>query len=113
MTLIPTIIEQSARSDRAYDLISCLLKERIILLTSQIDDTVSGNLCAQLLYLAFFPGYPAVYQFSRRQRQCRTGHLRYDAADPLRRIDDLHGHGRQYGRRPVGRGYPRQALRAA
>ncbi len=44
MTLIPTIIEQSARSDRAYDLISCLLKERIILLTSQIDDTVSGNL---------------------------------------------------------------------
>ena len=52
MTLIPTIIEQSARSDRAYDLISCLLKERIILLPSQIDDTVSGNLCAQLLYLA-------------------------------------------------------------
>ena len=52
MTLIPTIIEQSARSERAYDLISCLLKERIILLTSQIDDTVSGNLCAQLLYLA-------------------------------------------------------------
>ena len=39
MTLIPTIIEQSARSERAYDLISCLLKERIILLTSPIDDT--------------------------------------------------------------------------
>ena len=75
MTLIPTIIEQSARSDRAYDLISCLLKERIILLTSQIDDTVSG--------VAFFPGHPAVYQFSRRQRQRRAGHLRYDAADPL------------------------------
>ena len=52
MTLIPTIIEQSARSERAYDLISCLLKERIILLTSPIDDTVSGSLCAQLLYLA-------------------------------------------------------------
>ena len=52
MTLIPTIIEQSARSERAYDLISCLLKERIILLTAPIDDTVSGNLCAQLLYLA-------------------------------------------------------------
>ena len=52
MTLIPTIIEQSARSERAYDLISCLLKERIILLTSPIDDTVSGSLCAQLLSLA-------------------------------------------------------------
>ena len=51
MTLIPTIIEQSVRSERAYDLISCLLKERIML-TAPIDDTVSGNLCAQLLYLA-------------------------------------------------------------
>ncbi len=50
MTLIPTIIEQSARSDRAYDLISCLLKERIILLTSQL--TIRFALCAQLLYLA-------------------------------------------------------------
>lgn len=52
MTLIPTVIEQSARSDRAYDLISCLLKERIIMLTSAIDDAVSGILCAQLLYLS-------------------------------------------------------------
>ena len=43
MTLIPTIIEQSARSERAYDLISCLLKERIILLTAPIDDTVSAQ----------------------------------------------------------------------
>lgn len=85
MTLIPTIIEQSARSDRAYDLISCLLKERIILLTSQIDDTVSGNLCAQLLYLASRSSQDIqLYnQFSRRQRQRRAGHLRYDAADPL------------------------------
>lgn len=52
MTFIPTIIESSPRADRAYDLISCLLKERIILLTSEIEDTVSGTLCAQLLYLA-------------------------------------------------------------
>ena len=52
MTFIPTVIESSPRSDRVVDLISCLLKERIILLTSPIDDAVAGNLCAQLLYLA-------------------------------------------------------------
>lgn len=52
MTFIPTIIESSPRSDRVVDLISCLLKERIVLLTSPIDDAVAGNLCAQLLYLA-------------------------------------------------------------
>ena len=52
MTFIPAVIESSPRSDRVVDLISCLLKERIILLTSPIDDAVAGNLCAQLLYLA-------------------------------------------------------------
>ena len=52
MTFIPTVIESSPRSDRVVDLISCLLKERIVLLTSPIDDAVAGNLCAQLLYLA-------------------------------------------------------------
>ena len=64
MTLIPTIIEQSARSDRAYDLISCLLKERIILLTSQIDDTWRRVLprissCISILpAAASAPGWP-------------------------------------------------------
>ena len=52
MTFIPTVIESSPRSDRVVDLISCLLKERIVLLTSPIDDAVAGNLCAQLLNLA-------------------------------------------------------------
>ena len=52
MTFIPTVIESSPRSDRVVDLISCLLKERIVLPTSPIDDAVAGNLCAQLLYLA-------------------------------------------------------------
>ena len=52
MTFIPTVIESSPRSDRVVDLISCLLKERIVLLTPPIDDAVAGNLCAQLLYLA-------------------------------------------------------------
>ena len=50
-TLIPMVVEQSARGERAYDIYSRLLKERIIFLTGAIDDNVSSLICAQLLYL--------------------------------------------------------------
>jgi len=50
-TLIPMVVEQSARGERAYDIFSRLLKERIIFLTGPIDDNVSSLICAQLLYL--------------------------------------------------------------
>lgn len=52
MVIVPTIIERTAASERVYDLYSCLLKERIIILTGEIDDTMSSSVCAQLLYLA-------------------------------------------------------------
>lgn len=52
MVIIPTIIERNASSERVYDLYSCLLKERIIILTGEIDDTMSSSICAQLLYLS-------------------------------------------------------------
>ena len=50
-TLVPMVVEQSARGERAYDIYSRLLKERIIFLTGQIDDNVASLICAQLLYL--------------------------------------------------------------
>tara|TARA_B110000014_G_C20039409_1_gene540132 strand:+ start:467 stop:1093 length:627 start_codon:yes stop_codon:yes gene_type:complete len=50
-TLVPMVVEQSARGERAYDIYSRLLKERIIFLTGSIDDNVSSLICAQLLYL--------------------------------------------------------------
>ena len=50
-TLIPTVVEQTPRGERAYDIYSRLLKERIIFLTGSIDDSVASLICAQLLYL--------------------------------------------------------------
>ena len=50
-TLIPMVVEQSSRGERAYDIFSRLLKERIIFLTGPIDDNVASLICAQLLFL--------------------------------------------------------------
>ncbi len=52
MSYVPTIIEQTSRGERAYDLYSRLLKERIIFLGSEIDDDVANAVVAQLLFLA-------------------------------------------------------------
>ncbi|RHW38927.1 ATP-dependent Clp endopeptidase proteolytic subunit ClpP [Neobacillus notoginsengisoli] len=51
MNLIPTVIEQTNRGERAYDIYSRLLKDRIIMLGSGIDDHVSNSIVAQLLFL--------------------------------------------------------------
>jgi ATP-dependent Clp protease protease subunit len=50
-TLVPMVIEQTARGERAYDIYSRLLKERIIFLTGPIFDQVASLICAQLLFL--------------------------------------------------------------
>lgn len=50
-TLIPMVIEQTARGERSFDIYSRLLKERIIFLTGQVEDHVSTVICAQLLFL--------------------------------------------------------------
>src|SRR6201996_4888835 len=50
-TLVPMVIEQTARGERAFDIYSRLLKERIIFLTGPIYDQVSALICAQLLFL--------------------------------------------------------------
>ena len=49
--LVPTVVEQTNRGERAYDLYSRLLKENIIFLGTAIDDTVANLICAQLLHL--------------------------------------------------------------
>jgi len=50
-TLVPMVVEQTNRGERAYDIYSRLLKERIIFLTGTIHDGVATLVCAQLLYL--------------------------------------------------------------
>ena len=49
--LVPTVIESSNRGERAYDIYSRLLKDRIVILGTQVDDTQAGLLMAQLLHL--------------------------------------------------------------
>ena len=49
--LIPMVVEQSSRGERAYDIYSRLLKERIIFVNGAIDDAVASVVCAQLLFL--------------------------------------------------------------
>lgn len=50
-TLVPMVIEQTARGERAFDIYSRLLKERIIFLTGPVHDAVASLICAQLLFL--------------------------------------------------------------
>jgi ATP-dependent Clp protease protease subunit len=49
--LIPTVVEQTNRGERSYDIYSRLLKERIIFLVGPVNDAVSSVVCAQLLFL--------------------------------------------------------------
>ncbi len=51
MTLIPMVVEQTSRGERAYDIYSRLLKDRIIFIGTPIDDTVANLIIAQLLFL--------------------------------------------------------------
>ncbi|MFN9535160.1 MAG: ATP-dependent Clp endopeptidase proteolytic subunit ClpP [Pseudanabaena sp.] len=49
--MIPTVIEQSGRGERAFDIFSRLLRERIVVLGQQVDDSISNIIVAQLLFL--------------------------------------------------------------
>ena len=50
-SLIPMVVEQTSKGERAYDIYSRLLKERIIFLTGEVNDLVSSVICAQFLFL--------------------------------------------------------------
>lgn len=49
--LVPMVIEQTSRGERSFDIFSRLLKERIIFLTGEVNDTSASLICAQLLFL--------------------------------------------------------------
>jgi len=49
--VIPYVIEQTSRGERSYDIYSRLLKDRIVMLSGEIDDTVASSIVAQLLFL--------------------------------------------------------------
>lgn len=51
MSMVPIVVETTGRSERAYDIYSRLLKDRIILLGTEVNDVVASLICAQLLFL--------------------------------------------------------------
>jgi ATP-dependent Clp protease protease subunit len=51
MSVIPTVVDQSARGERAFDIYSLLLRERIVFLGQEIDDQIANLLVAEILYL--------------------------------------------------------------
>src|SRR5436305_4703084 len=51
MSVIPTVLEQSARGERAFDIYSLLVKERIVFLGQEVDDQVANLIVAEILYL--------------------------------------------------------------
>lgn len=51
MNFIPYVIEKTSQGERSYDIYSRLLKERIVFLNGEVNDTVSNSICAQLLFL--------------------------------------------------------------
>lgn len=63
MVAIPMVIETTGRTERAYDIYSRLLKDRIILLGSAIDDHVASLICAQLLFLESEDPEKEVYMY--------------------------------------------------
>ena len=52
MSLVPIVVEQSSRGERSYDIYSRLLKDRIILLSDEINDVTASLVVAQMLFLA-------------------------------------------------------------
>jgi ATP-dependent Clp protease, protease subunit len=51
MTLVPMVVEESSRGERAFDIFSRLLRERIIFLNGEVEDGMAALICAQLLFL--------------------------------------------------------------
>lgn len=81
MNLIPTVIEQSSRGERAYDIYSRLLKDRIIMLSGQVTDDLANSIIAQLLFLDAQDSekrYLSLYQFSWWFSYSRYGYLRHN-----------------------------------
>ena len=69
---LPTVVEQSGRGDRAFDIYSRLLRERIIFLGTGVDDAVADALVAQMLFLRWLQRSKHAYRHHKRRRSRRS-----------------------------------------
>ena len=101
MALVPMVVEQTSRGERAYDIYSRLLRDNIIFLGTPIDDQVANLIVAQMLFLSRRrPGErrSALHQFAGRIHHRGPRHLRHHAVHQEQRGDLLHRPGGQHGR---------------
>lgn len=84
MVIVPTVVERSANMERVYDLYSCLLKERIIILTGEIDDAMASSICAQLLYLASTGSDPILLYINSPGGSVSAGLAIYDTMNYIK-----------------------------
>ena len=115
-TLVPMVVEQTARGERAFDIYSRLLKERIIFLTGPVFDQVSALICAQLLFLEIGEpeqGHRLLHQQPGRRGVVRARDLRHHAIHPQPGQHGVHRPGGLDGQPAALRRRQGQALRAA
>lgn len=83
--LVPTVIEQTNRGERAFDIYSRLLKERIIFLIGPVNDNVSSLICAQLLFLeSENPGKDIYFYINSPGGVVSSGLAMYDTMQYIR-----------------------------
>ena len=95
--IVPMVVESTNRGERAYDIYSLLLRERIIFLGTPIDDQVANVIVAQLLYLNREDPERDIQLYIHspgRLDHRRPRRLRHDAADGRQHLHHLRGHGR-------------------
>ena len=114
--LVPMVIESSSRGERAYDIYSRLLKERIIFLGDAIEDHLANLIIAQLLFLDSEDPEKDISLYINspgRRGQLRAGDLRHHAVPARAGQHHLHRHGGLDGGGPPGGRGQGQALRPA
>ena len=114
--LIPMVIEQSGRGERAYDIYSRLLKERVVFLVGPVNDVDGQPVVAQMLFLeSENPDKDIHFYINSPGGSVVGGHgdLRHDAVHQAGRLDAVRRHGGVDGRVPARGRRQGQALRAA
>ena len=100
MNLVPMVVEQTNRGERAYDIFSRLLKERIIFITGPVEDGMATLVCAQLLFLEAENPKKEINLYINSPGgvvTSRAGDLRHHAVHQAAGLDALHRPGRVDG----------------
>ena len=113
--LVPMVVEQTSRGERAYDIYSRLLKENIIFLGTPIDDQVANLIIAQLLFLEAEDPEKDISIYINSPGGSITaglGDSRYDGLHPSRYRHHLRGSGGVHGGRAARQGRPKASVSA-